>query len=63
MKERTLKNGEKVVELNIPVNLQIKTRCPGKYLLIDRETGQAYVGYDSEGKYFWKPVDPKDVGY
>ena len=26
------------------ISLTVKTRCPDKYLLIDRETGQVFVG-------------------
>jgi hypothetical protein len=27
-----------------PINLTVKTKCPEKYLLIDRETGNIFVG-------------------
>jgi len=56
MKTRTLLDGSQVPELDNPVTLQIKTKCPAKYKLIDMETGQTYIGYDTEGKYFWKPT-------
>lgn len=56
MKTRTLLDGSKILELENPVTLQIKTKCPAKYKLIDMETGQIYIGYDTEGKYFWKPI-------
>ena len=31
-------------EVEKPINLTVKTRCPEKYLLIDRETGDIFVG-------------------
>ena len=31
-------------ELEKPINLTVKTRCPEKYLLIDRENGDIFVG-------------------
>jgi hypothetical protein len=56
MKTRTLLDGSTVPELENPVTLQIKTKCPAKYKLVDMETGQTYTGYDTEGKHFWKPT-------
>lgn len=38
-----------------PINLNIKTKCPEKWLLIDRETGQVYIG--NPGGY-WDRLDP-----
>ena len=53
-KERTLKNGEKVEELDNPVQLIIKTKCPTKWIIEDLETGQRYQANGSEeiGKMF-----------
>jgi hypothetical protein len=31
-------------EVEQPVSLTVKTKCPDKWILIDRETGQTYVG-------------------
>jgi hypothetical protein len=56
MKERILKDGSKVKELDDPVTLEIKTKCPDKWLLIDRETGEAYIPYPTPGKNQWKKV-------
>ena len=39
---RKLINGEKVKELNSPINLIIKTKCPTKWIIEDLETGQKY---------------------
>ena len=41
-KYRNLKNGEKAKELNSPMNLIIKTKCPTKWIIEDLETGQRY---------------------
>ena len=53
-KERTLKNGEKVEELDNPVQLIIKTKCPTKWIIEDLETGQRYRANGNEeiGKMF-----------
>ena len=60
MKTRKLLDGSEVPELTDPITLQIKTKCPTKYKLIDMETGQSYTGYDTEGKHFWKPIGITD---
>jgi hypothetical protein len=51
---RKLQDGSTVEELSEPVELTIKTKCPSKWLLIDRETGEAYEPYDTVGKNQWK---------
>jgi hypothetical protein len=38
---RKAKNFE---ELEQSISLTVKTKCPDKWILIDRETGQTYVG-------------------
>lgn len=47
-------------ELDKAVTLEVYTRCPEKYKLIDMETGQEYVGYSTEGKNKWRKFD-KDL--
>ena len=51
---RKLINGEKVKELNSPINLIIKTKCPTKWIIEDLETGQRYRANGNEeiGKMF-----------
>ena len=51
---RKLINGEKVKELNSPINLIIKTKCPTKWIIEDLETGQRYRanGKEEIGKMF-----------
>ena len=53
-KKRTLKNGEKVEELDSSVQLIIKTKCPTKWVIEDLETGQKYRanGNTEIGKMF-----------
>tara|TARA_B100001175_G_scaffold119146_1_gene101315 strand:+ start:495 stop:677 length:183 start_codon:yes stop_codon:yes gene_type:complete len=53
-KERTLKNGEKVEELENSIQLIIKTKCPTKWIIEDLETGQRYRANGSTeiGKMF-----------
>ena len=53
-KFRELINGEKVTELNSPLNLIIKTKCPTKWIIEDLETGQRYRanGKEEIGKMF-----------
>lgn len=60
MKTRTLQNNQIVQELDKAVTLEVYTRCPEKYKLIDMETGQEYVGYSTEGKNKWRKFD-KDL--
>ena len=57
MKIRTLQTGKTVQELPEPVTLEVYTRCPEKWMLVDLETGQRYVGYSTEGKNDWCKVD------
>ena len=54
MKTRTLQNGEKVEELERPMQLIIKTKCPTKWIIEDLETGQRYRanGNTEVGKMF-----------
>lgn len=56
MTNRKLKDGTIVSELQEPITLSVKTKCPDKWLLIDRETGEAYVPYNTSGSLQWKKV-------
>lgn len=56
MNKRKLQDGREVDELEESMILTIKTRCPAKWLLIDQETGEAYVPYDTPGTQQWKKV-------
>lgn len=43
-KQRILKNGNAVYELDKAIELIVKTKAPGKWKLIDQETGEEYIG-------------------
>jgi hypothetical protein len=47
MKTRKLKDDTSVVELDFPIVLEVKTKAPEKWLLIDLETGEHYRGTNS----------------
>jgi len=57
MQQRKLQTGELVTELSNPVTLKVYTKCPEKWMLIDLETGERYVGYSTEGKNDWRKVN------
>jgi hypothetical protein len=56
---RKLLDGTTVPALDIPIELIVKTKCPGKYKLVDMETGLQYTGVipESNNGYFWKRDD------
>jgi len=54
---RTLLDGTAVTELEEPKVLTVNTKCPEKWMLIDLETGERYIGYPTEGKNSWKKVE------
>jgi len=56
---RKLLDGTTVPALDIPIQLVVKTKCPGKYKLVDMETGITYTGVipESNNGYFWKRTD------
>jgi hypothetical protein len=57
MKDRILLNGQMVSSLEEPVFLEIYTRCPKKWLLVDLETGQEYRGLEEPTQYgVWERV-------
>lgn len=57
MKTRVLKDGTVVQELENAKILEVKTKCPEKWKLIDLETGEVYIGYSSDGTQSWRKVD------
>lgn len=40
-----------VEELSIPIQLSVITKAPEKYVLLDMETGQIYVGSNQNNPY------------
>lgn len=54
---RKLLDGSMVEETEIAVDLTIHTKAPGKWLLIDLETGQEYLGSKEPNLYGkWKRI-------
>jgi hypothetical protein len=52
---RKLLNGDEVPETHTPTDLVVHTKAPGKWKLIDMETGEEYVGSDELNVYqYWK---------
>jgi len=39
-----MRESKKFEELEQPIKLTVKTKCPEKYFLVDRETGDIFVG-------------------
>lgn len=54
---RKLIDGTEVPELNEAQTLMVKTKCPEKWLLVDRETGEIYTPYTTPGPNQWKKID------
>ncbi len=46
---RTLRDGSRVPESSAPVTLSLTTRCPRKWLAVDLETGETWVGDERGG--------------
>lgn len=58
MNFRKLQNGVQVYELDEPVTLTVYTKCPMKYKLVDRETGEEYIGQNpNKNKYSWSKIE------
>jgi hypothetical protein len=55
---RELQDGTKVEEYEFPIILEVRTKCPSKYKLIDMETGEEYIGQRpiSRKGFFWRKV-------
>jgi hypothetical protein len=58
---RRLQNGTEVPELDTAVTITVYTKCPTKYMLIDQETGEAYVPYESTGTLTWKKIGQGNI--
>lgn len=54
---RKLIDGSEVQELEEARIYSITTKCPEKWLLIDRETGEIYTPYTTSGPSQWKKID------
>lgn len=59
---RKLQNGVDVYELDEPVELVVFTKAPMKWLLIDRETGEQYIGQTPRDReYHWSKVPESEM--
>ena len=58
-KQRKLKNGDTVEELEKSVTLVIKTKAHTKWKLIDQETGEQYIGRTptKQQPNSWRKID------
>jgi hypothetical protein len=62
MNFRKLQDGVQVYELEESIELIVKTRAPAKWLLIDRETGEQYIGATpKEGELHWNRVPDSEM--
>jgi len=59
MNTRTLLDGNQVAELDNPVTLEVYTKCPEKWMLVDLQTGERYMGHQdpNAGPSHWKKID------
>jgi len=62
--KRTLLDGREVEAFDAAVDLTIHTKCPEKWLLIDLETGQEYIGSEKPNLYGkWKRIKDVEKNY
>jgi len=55
---RKLQDGVQVYELDEPVELIVKTKAPMKWKLVDRETGEEYIGNTpKDGELHWSKIN------
>lgn len=54
---RQLIDGTIVQEHSTAVELTITTKCPEKWMLVDRETGEIYIPHTTSGSNQWKKID------
>ena len=54
---RKLLDGTEVQELEEAKLLTIYTKCPEKWRLVDMETGEMYIGRDTDGRQNWRKMD------
>lgn len=65
-KKRKLLDGSEVDDYDYPIDLILHTRAPGKWKLIDLETGQEYLGseisHDTFGELLRTKVSYSKIG-
>lgn len=62
-KTRTLLDGRDVLELEQAVTLEVYTKCPEKWMLVDLQTGERYIGHidPSAGNNSWQRINYQDA--
>jgi hypothetical protein len=55
---RKLLDGTEAPEYEFPIKLEVRTKCPSKYKLVDMETGEVYIGQKplSKKDFYWRKV-------
>jgi hypothetical protein len=65
-KKRTLLDGSEVNDYDHPIDLILHTKAPGKWKLIDLETGQEYLGseisHETFGEVLRNKVQKSKIG-
>jgi hypothetical protein len=63
MSTRKLSDGTDVPELDNPVTLKVYTKCPSKWMLVDLQTGERYIGHENPdaGSLHWKRLNFEDA--
>lgn len=65
-KKRKLLDGSEVDDYDYPIDLILHTKAPGKWKLIDLETGQEYLGseisYETFGELLRSKVAKAKIG-
>jgi hypothetical protein len=53
-----LLDGSYVTEYEFPIKLEVHTKCPEKYKLVDMETGEEYIGQKPSAKkgFNWRKI-------
>jgi len=62
--KRKLLDGTEAEEYDTAITLSITSKCPDKWMLVDKETGEVYIPYTTPGNLQWKKIavwDGKDV--
>lgn len=51
-------SGAEVPAYDVVITLKVKTKCPGKWKLLDMETGEEYIGQlpTEEDTHHWKKL-------
>lgn len=58
MNTRTLIDGKEVQDFDTAITLEVYTKCPEKWMLIDMQTGEKYIGQlPSDTNQYWSKVN------